>query len=187
LIAKYAVDVALLEAKENRGTPVLRRYPISEPYGRPKTVLFQGIAKAFGCKAVRQMATKENVLVGFESDLDMVEMIYTSLLLQGTHEALLGRSDRTWRTSFWYGFASRAVERVKETRQRVTDDTPGAALVLADRSHEVDSLFRENIGRVQTQRGGTARSAHGYRAGGAAADRADVGTERFQGARKALA
>lgn len=185
LVAKYALDSAML-SQDDKGKPIMRRYPISNPYGRPKTALFQGLARAYGCAPVRDTRSKEDVIVGFASDLDVVEILFASLLVQGQREFFRGPSDKAWRTSFWYGFANRVVKRVEESRRKAKDETPGSALVLADRSSETKDALREMFGGVRSTGGGRTTSAAGAAAGQAAADRSDIGTQRFAGARTAL-
>jgi hypothetical protein len=186
LVAKYALDAAML-SQEDKGKPIMRRYPISNPYGRPKTALFQGIAVAYGCAPVRDTRTKEDVIVGFAADLDVVEILFASILVQGNHQFFRGPSDKSWRTSFWYGFANRAVQRVEESRRKAKNETPGAALVLFDRSKETKDALRDMFGGTRASGGGRATSAAGLGAGRAAADRSDIGTQRFAGGHKAIA
>lgn len=188
LIAKYAVDLRLLESKEDRGKPTMITVKMTGGYARPKTVLLQGIAKAHGCNPLR--TGDSNVIYGFETDLALVQALYGSLLLQATNALLhQSRSDRTFRTSFWYGFASRAVERVKETTQkaeREVSNEPGNALVLVDRKKEVDSAFREAHPNVRTTSGGRVGSNEGFGSGQSAANRADIGNTRVGGSRRSL-
>lgn len=193
LIAKYAIDTALLEAKENRGKPVLREYPCPEPYGKAKASLLHVIAEAHACKMVRFRGSQGTTLrvVGFESDQDLVDLLYTSLLLQATHAVLRERSSsRSFRTSFWYAFAWRVGERLKETRAKAvreeTEAHVGSALVLANRDHEVDSFARESFGKVTKAAPARVTSSAGYNSGVNAANRANLNQRGVGGTKKAL-
>ena len=191
LIAKYAVDVALLEASSNtKGKPAMRRYPVPEPYGKPKGSLLAGICETHSCRVIRERKASgtEYVVIGFPSDLDLVELLYTSLLLQGTNALLHQyRSDRSFRTSYWYGFAGRAAERLRESARRVTQEAgTSTALVLRDRMADVDDMFTEEFPRVRKAARGRVTSRAGVDAGVNAANRADLGGKRFSGARQAI-
>lgn len=186
LIARYAIDLALLESREGTGKPVLRTVVVDGAYAKPKHLLFQVIAKAYGCKAVRSNSTTEQV-VGFEGDLDIVETLYASLVLQGANAMVSQpRSDRSFRAAFMYGFASQVGNRLSEMRARVTEEVAGTgtALVLADRSDEVDEAAAEHFGTVRTSRA-QARDRGGYGAGTSAANRANLGQTGL-GARRAV-
>lgn len=193
LVARYAIDLALLEEKQGKGKPVLRTVDIDGTYGKPKHLLFQQIAKAYGCRAVRNTPVTEQV-VGFEGDLDIVETLYHSLVLQGVNAMLSEyRSDRSFRSAFMYGFATRAGTRLRDMRAKVDREVreedaaagTGTALVLADRSREVNAAAAEHFGRVTSTKAG-ARDRSGHNAGASAANRADVGGARLGGSRRAL-
>lgn len=141
------------------------------------------------------------MVVGFAADLDRVEMLYTSLLVQAFGELAEIRSEEVigtaWRpysemtraeraagrTSFnrsWLiGFAVRVRERLEEAAQRARQehDVPGTELVLADRRQQVAMAYegffphRRKIHR-------TLGSANGYASGQAAGARADIGLTR---------
>src|SRR5262245_564666 len=89
LIAKYGVDSALLYARDPRVDPVGDRViPLLAPYARDKSELLAGVAAVLRCHSVqRQKPTAAGRefsmhLFGFASDLERVELLYTSLLVQ---------------------------------------------------------------------------------------------------------
>lgn len=187
LIARYAIDTALIQQKTGRGKPVTRTYEAQAPYGKAKCALANGIALAHGCKVI-MMRDKSFRIVGFEADLDMVDMLFTSLIVQGTNAVLnSAHGGKAFRASFWYSFAGRVSERLAERRKQTTEEAaPGTGLVLVDRAKEVDDAFAEAFPRTKSV---TARvtSAAGVEAGRNAANRADMGGQRFGGARPAIA
>ena len=118
LIAKYAIDEAMLQlAAEIRTKPESRTIVVETPYASAKTVLVGAVANAHGVRAVtlRGEDTTRVTLVGFPSDLQVVELLYTSLLLQATtslrRQSVTGRA---FRRSFLIGFAGEVSERLQQ-------------------------------------------------------------------------
>lgn len=186
LIVRHAVDAALLAEKAGpgRGKPTMREYEPQAPYAKAKGTLLNAIALAHGCRVIRRGSDGQYLTLGFESDLALVDILYTSLLIQGLNGS--ARGDKSYRTSFWYGFAARVGARLEAMRNRAANET-GAALVLADRTSEVDAHLAEMFPRVRTTSRATIRNGAGWRAGQEAGERADLGTKRFSPSAKALA
>lgn len=198
MMVRYSIDHAMIEATKpgTRETPIVRSFPAEQGYGKPKMFLLAGIAKAFATNVVRRQ--KGDVItveiIGFESDLDFIDTLYTSLLLQGTSAlAKQPRSDRSFRTSFWYGFANRTAARAEDTFKRVereaVETEAGTALVLANRADDVSSAAAEHYAgrRMRAYSGGKVTSRAGRDAGVEAANRADLGRTRVGGGHRALA
>lgn len=199
MMAKYCVDAAMLAAAHGRRDDDViesRLIVTGNPYAKPKAILLNEIASACGVRLIRAVDRKSCHLVGYRSDLDRVEMVYTSLLVQAI--TMVGRTRtygnasqvRSFRGNWLLGFASRIGERMTEaTRQATAEAAPvagrGAELVLADRAtlvrREAESLFsgtRKQKAQVT--------SANGYYAGAAAGDRADLGQTRVGARRTAI-
>lgn len=190
LIARHALDAAAIQAtgeSSSRYRPETRRVWFDRPYVDGKSYLLQQVADANRCRAVFDDRLEYSLLVGFAADLDAVEMLFTSLLVQATRAMLAagsqrdqwGRSrTRAFRASFMVGFAIRIGERL-----RVATDTAGdaageqirqAALpVLARRAEEVDATIAEVFPHVYRSRVGASHRG-GYLAGQLAADRAHL-------------
>lgn len=101
LIARYGIDAALLEAR-NPGADKVgnRKIRIHAPYISDKQVLLNSIAIPLRVKLVAtssRAAEPFGHLFGYEADLDRVEILYTSLLLQAAH-GLARQGRRTGRT-----------------------------------------------------------------------------------------
>lgn len=146
LMLKYAIDVAMVSASQasvRREAPQMRVYEYQTPHGKPKAALLTTIAAHYGCRVLRHGNVEAGKRVyrmrayGFPGDLDMVEVLFTSLLLQGTNAS---KSAGRARGSFWWGFDHRTKSRLAELRAEVIAETPGSALVLADRMQEVDAI-----------------------------------------------
>ncbi len=202
LMTRYALDEAAVWASaEGGGTPTEQRIELRRPYVSQKALLVNGIAEVFGCKAVRfpggPGAESEMVsIVGFESDLEMVETLVTSLLVQAATASVAAQpggmspsSSAGWRRSFLSGFVHRTTERLAAERRRLVDEQPAAAsgtsmaLVLADRGDDVAAEFRRRHPHIRVSRVSLGSSRSGQLAGQRAGNRADLGHRRVGGHR----
>jgi Protein of unknown function (DUF2786) len=124
LMAKYSIDHALLAAESGRDeTPGGRRIAVDNPYEAPKATLLQTVAQANRCRVVWSKDIGMVTVIGFPADLDAVELLFTSLLVQantamlrgGAKQDSYGRSrTRAFRTSFLVSYAIRIGERLSE-------------------------------------------------------------------------
>ena len=122
LMAKYSIDHALLAAESGREqTPGGRRIAVDNPYEAPKATLLQTVAQANRCRVVWSRELGLVTVIGFPADLDAVELLFTSLLVQantamlraGGKQDAYGRSrTRAFRTSFLVSYAIRIGERL---------------------------------------------------------------------------
>jgi len=203
LMAKYSIDHALLAAQSGeREEPSGRRIPVDSPYEEPKGTLLNVIALANRCRAVWSKNVALMTVVGFPADLNAVELLFTSLLVQANTAMLraggkkdeFGRSrTRAFRQSFLVSYAIRIGERLEEATAHATAEavdelaaverdsagavSSGADLVpfLAARERAVDDAVGELFGGNLT-RGRAARvtDAEGWASGRAAADLAKL-------------
>jgi Protein of unknown function (DUF2786) len=124
LMAKYSIDHALLAAREGHpDTPAARRLAVDNPYEAPKANLLQTVAQANRCRTVWLKELGLVTVIGFPADLDAVELLFTSLLVQanaamlraGGKKDAYGRSrTRAFRQSFLVSYAIRIGERLAE-------------------------------------------------------------------------
>jgi Protein of unknown function (DUF2786) len=196
LIAKHAIDEALLEATApTKARPESRTIVIDAPYATAKTRLAGVIATAHGVRAITIQGPNEPVrvtLIGFAADLQVVELLYTSLLLQVTTSVRRqSESGRAFRRAFLIGFAAEVGERLRAARGEAVSDADAAgastALALRDRQHDVDDAVREQFPRLRTTRT-TVSDRRGLIAGQRSGAAADLGSggNRLDGARTAL-
>lgn len=195
LMAEYGIEAAMLaEEKPEADHPEGRTFEVNNPWARENRMLLTGIAHGLGCRAVllrdQKGQPKRARIFGYRSDLDRLDVLYTSLLLQ-MHSALAAetvpwnvRSARAWRRSWLLGFAAKVADRIADAEQRARQETTAitstgrsAALVLADRSTRVNGLVYKEFPRLQKTR--TTYSGTGYRNGAAAGARADIGGARI--------
>lgn len=192
LMARHAIDAALVEAdrqkREGRTEQVAsaRRVGVDDPYAGPKAMLLGNIATANRCRSVWSKGLGLATVFGAEVDLDTVELLYTSLLVQSAR-AMLGANPpgktaaaktRQFRQSFLVAFATRIGERLTEAvvdAVRATDSVDASDLlpVLADREAAADRACDEAFPSLR-RFAATAKSAEGWHAGRSAADNAHL-------------
>ena len=198
LMSRYAIDAALIDDPIATGsTPDHRILVVDPPYASAKLSVLGGVAAANRCQAVFTHPDGRAHLFGFAVDLDVVEVLYTSLLLQATAAMTAEGSKTDWngryrnrsfRHAFILAFAARISERLaaaaRATITEVDADRGGALVpVLAHRDDAVDGAMREAFPRV-TARRLSASSPEGLAAGRTAGDRADLGTTRLPRSRR---
>ncbi|GGM82388.1 hypothetical protein GCM10007977_099870 [Dactylosporangium sucinum] len=194
LIAKYGIDQAVLAAAEAAGRPQVvgnRLVELEPPYLREKAHLLHVVAGSLRCRSVRLERRGADGLrvsmhlFGLESDVDGVELLFASLLVQAARALLAegvpdGEQPAAWRRSWLVGFAAAVAQRFAEADRRSREagpDLPGVALVLADRRRAVDLAVEEAYPRLT--RGRARRlTGGGYAAGQEAGQRADLGGAR---------
>ena len=189
LMAKYSIDHALLAAEAGRkDEPASRRLPVDNPYEGPKAQLLEEVAKANRCRAVWYKSLGMSAAIGFPADLDAVELLFTSLLVQantamlraGAKRDRYGRSrTRAFRQSFLMSYAIRIGERLAgatgDAERQVAAEASGRNLlpVLAARHQAVDDAVDEMFGgSVSYHRTGRVSDSEGWYSGRAAADTA---------------
>ncbi|HTJ40145.1 MAG TPA: DUF2786 domain-containing protein [Dactylosporangium sp.] len=192
LIAKYGIDQALLDAREERPAAVgNRRVELDAPYLREKAYLLHVVAAALRCRSIRlERRTADGLrismhLFGFEPDVAGVELLFASLLVQAARGLLreavpAGEQPAAWRRSWLVGFGAAVSERLAEASRAASEresQAPGTAVVLADREQAVDRAVQAEYPNVRTGRR-RRLSGGGFEAGDAAGRRADLGAPR---------
>ena len=201
LMARYSIDHALLAAESGRTEePGGRRIAVDSPYEAPKASLLQTVAQANRCRVVWSKELGLVTVIGFPADLDAVELLFTSLLVQadsamlraGTKQDAHGRSrTRVFRQSFLVSYAIRIGERLsaasghaeqQAVAEQAAQQRPGAGAggkdlvpFLAARHQAVDDAVDAMFGGTLTRsRAVRATDAEGWQSGRAAADLASL-------------
>ena len=195
LMTRYAIDAAVLHAK--RGSSVAeevrgRRVHIDRPYPDAKVQLLDSVARANTARVVWFEPLGMASVVGLPTDLDLVELLFTSLLVQATRgmaEAGCSGGDRGGRTrsrgfrrAFLLSYAMRIGERLQRSSVQANKEasrTYGSALVplLRERSEAVEEVFAELFPDTVVRQSRPV-DRQGWYAGRVAADRADLGARR---------
>ncbi|MET9091458.1 DUF2786 domain-containing protein [Streptomyces cyaneofuscatus] len=200
LMARHSIDEALIAARSHSAeTPGACRIGVEPPYESAKAILLDAVASANRCQAVWNGDLGFSTVVGFEPDLEAVELLFTSLLVQGT--AAMTRAEagqrasgrkrtKTFRQSFLMAYAQRLGSRLADTTERATaaadtetggGTSEGAAdllPVLAARDVAVTETAERMFPRTTTTRVRGATDLDGWNHGTEAADRARVGGSR---------
>ncbi len=196
LMVRHAIDEVMLEGRNEGEEPEGSRIWIDSPHAAPKFSLLAATAEGHGCRALWNKQLSYASLIGFRSDLEAVEMLFTSLLVQVTGAVLahgsvvdeFGRSrTASFRRAFILGFAERVGRRFAENRDRAAEAAgvthgPSVLPVLAAREDEVERALAEAFPRTGVM---TTRSSNlaGYSAGYQAGAGADLGGRRMNGGR----
>ncbi|SCE84999.1 DUF2786 domain-containing protein [Micromonospora mirobrigensis] len=184
LIARYGVDRALLAARDPASDPVGdRQVEVFAPYARDKAGLLAAVADPLRCRCVRRQQGSGFVLhlFGFASDLERVDLLFTSLLVQAAHGLAgtpvpAGEHPGAFRRSWLAGFAQVIGERLRAAEADAVEGSgaPSVALVLADRSGRVERRLAEAYPRLRTA-APRRLAGGGFGSGAAAGRRADLG------------
>jgi len=213
LVARHSIEEALLRASVDDGareSPTERLMVVPSPYAARKVSLFGAVGEHAGCTVIDlgndDTGVRRVAAVGFPSDLDRMEVLVTSLLVQLTRSMLSAptRPRRTagataaWRRSFVSGFTWRVAERLREASRAEkagtegghsaadsAGDGPSLELALIERQDAVDEEVARRYPYLRTRRMDGGSSAEGHRAGRDAGNRAGLGEEAL-GARREL-
>ncbi|WP_137988596.1 DUF2786 domain-containing protein [Streptomyces vilmorinianum] len=188
LMARHSLDEAALASRTETGeAPGAIRIGVEPPYEQAKAILLDAVATANHCRAVWNEPYGFSTVVGFEADLDPVELLYTSLLVQGTAamtraeaEQRAGGRKRTksFRQSFLLAYANRLGARLATTSRRVAAETPTLLPALASREVAVTSRTDEMFPETRTTRVRAMWDEAGWAHGTTAANAAGLGRGR---------
>ncbi|MCT7356690.1 DUF2786 domain-containing protein [Streptomyces sp. 15-116A] len=182
LMARHSVDEALLAARTpSAQTPTACRIGVEPPYEQAKAVLLDAVATANHCRAVWNEPLGFSTVVGFAPDLEVVELLYTSLLVQATTAMTTAEAaqraggrkrTKTFRQSFLAAYAHRVGTRLAAVAEtQVTDDL---LPVLASREVAVTERLDRLFPQTTTTRLRGVSDAAGWEEGARAADAAQV-------------
>lgn len=190
LMAKFSLDRALVDADPSHDLPDdsgARRIWVETPYVMAKAQLVGVVASANGCRTVSMEQLAVVTIVGAELDLQLTELLSTSLLVQanramlaaGKHVGHRGESrTRSFRQSFLMAYAQRIGERLQATTDATRAAVPEADAdrllpVLSKREEQVEALFTKLFPATVTRRTRITNGA-GWNAGLTAADLAQL-------------
>jgi hypothetical protein len=188
LMTRHAIDEALLRVA-GEGPIDIRgvRVHIHNPYAGEKVSLLNQVARANRCRVVWNKPLGLVTVLGTPVDVDQVEMLFTSLLIQGTRAMAeagarrAGSFDRSasFRRSFLMAYAVRVSERLTESSAAAAASY-GAELVpvLQRQSDAVQAEFDRLFPQTRTAKAGRYNAA-GWEAGREAADRAHLTAGRL--------
>lgn len=156
LMARHAVDRAMVDGARQSGATAGRRIGVDDPYAQPKSLLLSVVASANRCRSVWSGELGFSTVFGHGPDLDGVELLYTSLLVQataamaaaGSQVDRYGRSrTRSFRSSFLAAYAQRIGQRLRECTEAAeaagaAEHGAGLLPVLAALDQEVEDAVK---------------------------------------------
>jgi hypothetical protein len=187
LIARHSIEEALAAGSTADVVPFARRVGVDHPYENEKAALLDAVARANHCETVWSPELGFTTVFGFDTDIDAVELLYTSLLVQANRamaqaEPAGGRAGKArlkaFRRSFRVAYAVRIGERLSEAAASATRDAGGGTVdpqllpVLASREAQVRETVRRVFPHTVRARGSRVDSREGWDSGREAADRA---------------
>jgi hypothetical protein len=194
LMGKHSIDQAMLDAAEAVTEPAktagkrVIMWDGKAEYAIHQSVLLNAIAEHNACAAVHTTGGigERIVIFGYTTDLDLTEMLYTSLLLQAgnalaAEDIPFGDTPRSFCTAWWAAYASRIATRLSVMRadaeRSAEAGKPGTAVILRQRKDAVMLARKADFPQTRAGRGARGgKSRAGRAAGYAAGSRASLGT-----------
>ena len=187
-MTRHSIDAAMVDAQAtSHDAPAARRIHLESPYVEAKAALLNAVAGPNRCRAVLQRDLGFVTVFGFQGDLQVVDVLFTSLLSQATAAMVAagrvlnrsGASTRSFRQSFLVAYAHRIGERLQQAAQQSVDEAGGvhgqAMLpVLAGREEAVEAAVGSAFPRM-VRRAPRVHDHAGWQAGTIAADQARLG------------
>lgn len=200
MIAAHRLDLGHIRDSLERGSLGIKRLPIGRgAYVRARLALLMAVAGNHDCEVVFQSgpAGTTAIVAGFESDLDVTELLFSSLHTQAAGQmATMRRSTpaatQRYRRSFLFGYARRVSELLAEARPTPPARAAGGGgsgspsdllPELAERADRVKAFAAKSFGRVVAASPARPAQASGWQAGHRAASNADLGRNRVGGRR----
>jgi len=180
LMTRHAIDEALLRETDEQVAVIARRVHLQCPYASTKATLLNAVSRANRCKVIYFAQLAIATVVGVPVDVDQVEMLFTSLLIQATRAmaeagaARPGSFDRsaTFRRSFLTAYAVRIGERLREADAAATESYGKDLVPLLQRLEDAVQQKFDRLFPHTKKTGEGYYDKRGWEAGRRAADRA---------------
>ncbi len=162
-------DVARSAAKRSPDARITNKtVTITGPYRVRRGTLFHILATSLSCADYRDMETGTRdavvmVAFGTTDDLFALETLFTAADLLALRS--MPRGDRRWRTSWWHGFCAGVEQKLRAEHRTIVRDSPGAGLVLVERTERAQHVMRESTPHLHASRGSWVSDRDAYGAG----------------------
>ncbi len=198
LVARHRIDPASLAELRSDELAVREVWLGRGAYVRARLALLTAVAEAQEARVVFAATPTGTVayVAGYSSDLDVVEVMYTSLHTQAAAQMAAERrttsaATQRYRRSFLFGYADRVAKSLDDARRaaeaasptEVPLDSAGRSLVRRERGAQIDEFLQQQFGRIRVARTSAGAEVTGWSAGSDAAGRADLGRQRLGGRR----
>ncbi|GAA2690611.1 hypothetical protein Apa02nite_007730 [Actinoplanes palleronii] len=178
LITRYRIEEVTAPAVDV--VPFARRIGVDHPYENEKAGLLDAIAKANACRTVWSPELGFTTIFGFDADIDAVELLYTSLLVQANKamtrdEPAKGKARvKAFRRSFLVAYGVRIGERLRQAAEREFEGHSDLLPVLRSRDVQVRAAMDRVFPTTVRARASRVHSLEGWDSGRAAADEAQL-------------
>ena len=180
LIARHSIEEALTARDRTEVTPFARRVGVDHPYESEKAGLLDAVARANHCRTVWSPEFGFSTVFGFDADIDALELLYTSLLVQANRAMVRDEPGKgkarikAFRRSFLVAYAVRIGERLERATRHEIDRHADLLPVLRNRDLQVREAMDRAFPRTVRARGRRIDSLEGWESGRAAADEAEL-------------
>ena len=191
MMTRHAIDEALLHVGDNDSIEVhSRRVLIDSPYPLEKVHLLSAVGRANRTRVVWMEDLAMATVVGTPVDVDQVELLFVSLLIQSTRAmaeagtAQPGSFDRSprFRRSFLTSYAVRIGERLSAADAETTASYGSELVPVLRRQEEVvDAVYEQLFPHTREATSTRTYDRRGWDAGRQAADRASFVAGRLAG------
>lgn len=196
LVARHRIDPDALSdlVDDDLG---LREIPLGRgPYVRARLALLMAVAEEHDARVVFAARPTGTIayVAGYRSDLDVVEVMYTSLHAQAASRMArerrsTGAATQAHRRAFLFGFADQIGKLLERARRSAAAEVgpsvtgAGVALARRERGQRAEEFIGERFGRIRSARSPRGADPRGWFAGSEAAANADLGRARLAGRR----
>lgn len=182
LMVRHAIDEAGARmTREEAERPTTRAFAFDGQYVKDQVNLACRVARVFSCRCVIHGGRRVTA-VGFASDLTMAAALIESLVPAMRIEMDIFGGSVSRKKSFAMAFATTVQARLKDfyagALREAEEEGTGSALVLADRSAQVERAYREMFPHLRSVRARPITSHDGWIAGDRAGLRADISLGR---------
>jgi len=208
LMLKWGIEeAALADADRAQVENIIQKiFQTNAPksYSYETTCIGIEVAKAFNCRGLLQRTSSgrtDLLVVGFESDVERVKEMFTSLAIQAQLTLATWYAQQNWcyvdngrnvgtnkfngKRTFIVGFADGIREKFAAMKTRVIKESaPGTDLVLVSRVEKIDAYIQSEMSVRKSSR--THSDFHARTAGASAGLRADVGGSKLGGNRSRI-
>lgn len=172
LMQKHGLEESDVTRSADKRSPDARitskTVTITGPYRVRRGTLFHILATSLSCADYRDMETGTRdavvmVAFGTTDDLFALETLFTAADLLALRS--MPRGDRRWRTSWWHGFCAGVEQKLRAEHRTIVRDSPGAGLVLVERTERAQRVMRESTPHLHASRGSWISDRDAYGAG----------------------
>lgn len=193
LMQKHGLEESDVARTSNKRSPeariITKTVTITGPYRVRRGTLFHILATSLSCADYRDMETESRdavtmVAFGAPDDLFALETLFAAADLLALRS--MPKGDRRWRTSWWHGFCAGVEEKLRAEHRGIVRDSPGAGLVLVERTERAQRIMRDSTPHLHSSRGSFVSDRDAYGAGRSAGSTFSASGRSVPGARREL-